>query len=328
MFDLYKNLFYIIVKTVFMKYNIDKFKKEVDRMISFREVTINDIEWIRECNSKSQIRGSEYAAGTLFLWSCAYNIKIAEVDGMCCIFNDFDTNKRYVYPFGEGDKKGVIEKLAGDARERGVRFALYGVTENSKVELEEMFPGRFEFGDRREDWDYIYSVEKLTTLSGRKLHGKRNHIARFKDNEDWQFEIISEENFEECLAMNRVWCDLYGPSKDETIDKEKCAVKKAFDNYRELGLMGGLLRLNGKVIAYTLGEQVTEDTFLIHFEKAFADIQGAYPMINQQFVLNCLQNYKFVNREEDMGDEGLRKAKLSYYPEILLEKFVAYDKGE
>jgi len=300
-------------------------------MIDFREVTLDDIEWIRECNRESRIMGSEYAGGTLFLWASAYHIKVADVGGMCCIMNDFDINKRYVYPFGKGDIRAVIDALIEDARERGIAFALYGVTESSKAELEEMFPGRFEFGDRREEWDYIYSVEKLTTLSGRKLHGKRNHIARFKDNEDWQFEIISEENFEECLAMNRAWCDLYGSGKDETINHEECAVKKAFYNYRALGLTGGLLRLNGKVIAYTLGEALTEDTFLIHFEKAFADIQGAYPMINQQFVSSCLQDYKFVNREEDMGDEGLRKAKLSYYPEILLEKFVAFDicdKGE
>lgn len=300
-------------------------------MIDFREVTLDDIEWIRECNRKSKIIGSEYAAGTLFLWASAYHIKVADVGGMCCVLDDFDTDKRYVFPFGEGDKKAVIEELIKDAKERGIRFDLYGVTESSKKELERMFPERFEFGDRRADWDYVYSVEKMTSLSGRKLHGKRNHIARFKDNENWQFEMISENNFDECLAMNKEWCDLYGAGKNDTIDKEKCAVKKAFDNYRALGLVGGLLRLDGRVIAYTLGEPLTEDVFLIHFEKAFADIQGAYPMINQQFVQNCLQDYKFVNREEDMGDEGLRKAKMSYYPEILLEKFVAfdvYDKGE
>ncbi len=292
-------------------------------MIPFREVTLEDVEWIRECNKESKILGSEYAAGTLFLWSCSYRIKVANVGGMCCIMNDFDTNKRYVYPFGNGDKKAVIEALIEDAKERGAEFGLYGVTSSSRSELEELFPGRFEYYDRREDWDYVYSVEKLTTLAGRKLHGKRNHIARFKDNEDWKFEIISEENFEECLDMNRTWCDLYEQNKDANIDPEKCAVKRAFDNYRELGLTGGLLRLNGKVIAYTLGEPVTDEAFVIHFEKAFADIQGAYPMINQQFVENCLQDYKYVNREEDMGNEGLRKAKMSYDPEILLEKFVA-----
>ncbi|MBQ9765151.1 MAG: DUF2156 domain-containing protein [Lachnospiraceae bacterium] len=293
-------------------------------MIPFREVTIDDIEWIRECNRESGIIGSEYSAGTLFLWSCSYNIKIANVGGMCCILNDFDVNKRYVYPFGNGDKKAVIEALIEDAKDRGIRFALYGVSSSSKDELEELFPGRFEFGDRREDWDYIYSVDKLTNLAGRKLHGKRNHIARFKDNENWQFEIISEENFEECLAMNKKWCELYEKDKSDSINSEKCAVSKAFENYRRLGLEGGLLRLDGNVIAYTLGEKLTDEVFLVHFEKAFGDIQGAYPMINQQFVSNCLQDYKYVNREEDMGNEGLRKAKLSYDPDILLEKFVAF----
>lgn len=292
-------------------------------MIPFRKVTDEDIEWIRKCNKESGYIGSEYAAGTLLLWCCAYHIKIAEVGGMCCTINDFDDMRKYVYPFGNGDKKAVITALMEDAKERGVPFRLYGITTPCRDELEGMFPDTFVYEDRREDWDYIYTTQKLTELSGSKLHGKRNHIARFKDNENWQFEIISEENFDECMAMNEEWCRLYAGGKSAGVGKEECAVKTAFEHYRKLGLVGGLLRLDGKVVAYTLGEELTDEVFVVHFEKAYAEIQGAYPMINQQFAANCCQKYQYINREEDMGEEGLRKAKLSYIPDILLEKFVA-----
>ncbi len=111
------------------------------------------------------------------------------------------------------------------------------------------------------------------------------------------------------------------------MQEEYDVVKEALMCFEELGLTGGLLRKDGEVIAFTLGEPLSDDTFVVHFEKAFPEIQGAYTMINQQFVLAECQNYKYINREEDTGDEGLRKAKLSYHPVILLSKYTACQRG-
>lgn len=164
----------------------------------------------------------------------------------------------------------------------------------------------------------------MASLSGKKYHGKRNHITNFKkNNPNWKFEIISRENIDECIALHTRWINDKDPD-DEDYSFEFEAVLTAFEHYEELGFVGGLIRVDGEVIAYTLGEaQMNKKCFVSHIEKAPADVQGAYPIICQEFTKNCLMDFEFVNREEDLGIEGLRRAKQSYYPEILLKKWVA-----
>ncbi len=187
--------------------------------------------------------------------------------------------------------------------------------------LEALYPGRFQVAYDRDLADYVYESERLLTLSGKKLHAKRNHINKFKETyPDWQYESITEENTGECLEMAQAWRVLNGCDEDENKHAEFCVTLNALKLRRELGLKGGLLRADGRVVAFTLGEAVGDDTFVVHIEKAYADVQGAYPMINQQFVAHEGAAYRYINREEDTGAEGLRKAKLSYYPDRMLEK--------
>ena len=198
---------------------------------------------------------------------------------------------------------------------------MYCVTEENFAQLEEWYPGQFQIEYDRDSADYVYESEKLATLSGKKLHGKRNHINKFKQvNEDWSYEKITKENIEECFQMALQWRIENGCEADEEKNAEMCVTLNSLRLYEELELTGGLLRVNGKVAAFTLGEEVSDDTFVVHIEKAFAEIQGAYPMINQQFVEHECMKYKYINREEDTGAEGLRKAKLSYRPVFLVEK--------
>ena len=163
----------------------------------------------------------------------------------------------------------------------------------------------------------------MISLSGKKLHGKRNHINKFKENNpNWRYEPLSQENVSACVKMAEEWreknlCDEKGEKHTEF-----CVTLRALDEYEQLGLKGGVLRIEDRVVAFTLGEELNRETFVVHIEKAMADIQGAYPMINQQFLVHEASQYKYVNREEDMGEEGLRKAKLSYYPVFLQEKGV------
>ena len=293
-------------------------------MLNFKPITLEDRPWIEERLKAFQSRGCEYSFGNIFIWQKPNDIVFADVLGFYCLKSGTEDQVIYTYPAGSGDVKPVIEALIKDAEERGIPFRLRAVTEEKKEELERLFPQKFEFIDQRGESDYIYTTEKLSTLSGKKLHGKRNHIARFKDNPNWQYEDITRENLEECRQMSIAWCEVNDCFHGDTeLKHEICAVKEAFQYYFELGLVGGALRLDGKIIAFTMGEPLNDDTFVVHIEKAFADIQGAYPMINQQFVLRNCQNFQYVNREEDMGDEGLRKAKMSYRPDILLTKYHA-----
>ena len=166
----------------------------------------------------------------------------------------------------------------------------------------------------------------MAYLKGKKYHGKRNHITNFKkNNPNWSFEVLNRDNIQECIALHTEWIKNHEDDADYSFEFE--AVLTAFENYEELGFLGGLIRVDGKVIAYTMGERHSDRLFVTHFEKAPAEIQGAYPIINQEFTKNCLMEYEYVNREEDLGIEGLRKAKQSYYPEIRLEKCVATYNG-
>ena len=155
------------------------------------------------------------------------------------------------------------------------------------------------------------------------MHGKRNHIARFQDEDDWCYEELNDSNIEECRNMTYTWIKMRAEKWNEEMELEMSVLHEAFDHRKELGLVGGIIRKAGQIVAFSIGEPLNSDTYVVHFEKAFPDMQGAYPMINQQFVLHACEDYTYVNREEDTGDPGLRKAKMSYYPEILLKKYVA-----
>lgn len=216
-----------------------------------------------------------------------------------------------------------------DCKEKKIPFVLHGVTHEMEEEFREIFGDIYEIEYDRDISEYIYDREKLATLSGKKLHGKRNHINRFKENHEWSYEPLSDENQLEVLAMLMEWkmqnCD---PEDIEKHD-EICVSKNCVINYKELGLVGGVLRAEGKVVGFSIGERASnEDTFIVHIEKAFADIQGAYPMINQQFVIHEMEGFKYVNREDDAGEEGLRKSKLSYRPVFMVDKGVLRLKSE
>ena len=189
--------------------------------------------------------------------------------------------------------------------------------------MEEQFPNQFKFSTSQAEWDYVYSVEALGTLAGSKYHGKRNHIARFKDNEAWRYEPLTKENALACKHMSDHWYHAQLNLGNVSVYKEKPGLNYMLDHFEELGLKGGVLFVGDEVVAFTIGEPMSEDTFHVHIEKAYSEVQGAYPMINQQFVLHEMQDFKYINREEDDGVEGLRRAKESYRPVEMIKKYVA-----
>lgn len=189
------------------------------------------------------------------------------------------------------------------------------------MQMETWYPGQFQIEYLRDEADYVYEMEKLSTLAGKKLHGKRNHINKFKTlYPDWNYEPITSENVEECFQMALEWRNENGCEEDLEKNAEMCVTLNFLRLFKELGMKGGLIRVDKKVVAFCVGEPVCKDTFVVHVEKAFAEVEGAYPMINQQFVQHECTDYLYVNREEDTGAEGLRKAKLSYHPAFLVEK--------
>lgn len=292
----------------------------------FKKVEISDRDWILKILEKSPCPSLEYNFTTLFLWQKIYNILVAEHNGFLLSVSGKD-KKSFLFPAGMGDIKSEIDFLIEYAKNEGFPVRFHSLSPENKEFLEKNYPEKFVFFEDRDSGDYVYLKESLKNLTGKKLASKRNHINRFLENyPEWVYEPITDENINEAMAMHNSWCEASGCDEEEGLQEETCAVRRAFKYYKELGLSGGLIRTRDGVCAFSMGDKLDENTFLVHIEKAYSEIQGAYPMINKQFVINNCEDFEFINREEDTGDEGLRRAKLSYQPVKIVKKFYAIEK--
>lgn len=296
-------------------------------MLDFKIPGVNDRSWVAPILEKSGCIGADCAFGTMYIWQDAYNIKI-------CRYKDFilktigkEDELSYSFPIGFGNTKEALEILMQDAKDRNIDFKMIGLAESAVEFLEKEMPGCFLFEERRDLADYIYNTEDLALLKGKKYHSKRNHISKFERSYPFKYENISENNIEDCRRFCDRWFKENKDQKDSSIDMEKIALEKTFNNFNDLGFLGGFIKSDDEIIALEIGEKINDDVFLVHFEKALLSYTGSYTMINREFSARELENYKFANREEDMGIEGLRKAKLSYHPSLLLKKFVAVQRG-
>lgn len=293
-------------------------------MIPYKKITLADRDWMLKKLRQSGLRGSEYCFTNQFLWGNLIGMKAAEVEGcLCTAYRVEGQTAAHDFPTGEGDKATAINAVLEDDRQQGRQTVFRGVPEDEKAWMESTFPGLFSYEEKRDEWDYLYSVEELAYLQGRKFHGKRNHIARFKDQGNWEYCPLEETLLEPCGRMYERWLEQNSDRLDASAVKEKTVVEGCLSHFKELKLQGGVLFREGSVVGFCIGSVLTKDTFIVHIEKAYTDIQGAYPMLNQQFVLHNMEGFRYVNREDDLGIEGLRRAKLSYHPELLLKKYTA-----
>lgn len=301
-------------------------------MIHFKSPLPTDRDWVNACLQRANERGCEYNFNNLIAWQ-------GEYQQICAQAGDFFVERlcgglgcSYLFPVGGTNLRGVIDLLTQDAEELGQPLRLICVTPTHIQELEALFPGEFEYTADRFGFDYLYEIDRLVDLGGKKLHAKRNHINRFvQEHPDWVFEEITPETLPECLAMDEQWQQLNrGYDGDESLGAEGIALRLAVKYYWDLGLDGGLIRANGQIVAFSIGSPLLGDTYDVQFEKAFSAVQGSYSMINREFARCIHQKYphiRYLNREDDMGVEGLRKAKESYYPDLMVEKHSAIRKG-
>lgn len=296
-------------------------------MLSFKKIEITDKEKIEQYTKQKNYFMCEHCFADLFIWRNHYNTQFCIQDGFLFIKMQSvpDNTHMYLAPIGSGDLKAAIELIENDAKEKNIDFIMISVPEELKETIEEFFPDKFTFNEERDNADYIYLAEDLISLKGKKLHAKRNYINRFKNTYDglWEYENLTCENAREMFNYQLKWCELNECNEQDSFLGETCAIAQALNNFKELELRGGLLRLNNEIIAFTLGSKSHDDMFVVHIEKADYTIPGAYQMINQQFVQQNCNDVMYVDREEDLGIEGLRKAKLSYYPHKLGVNFSA-----
>jgi len=292
-------------------------------MLEFRKITMADRELMTKLFAVNDFRSAEYSFANAFNWSEIFHIEVAFVDNFMLIRAGAE-RKSYLYPVGFGDLKTAVQWLKTDAAVLQQPFVMHAILPESKLILEQLFPNEFQFTANRDVLDYVYHVEDLINLTGKKYQPKRNHISRFKKNYDWIYEDITTDNLLECIAMNEEWCRVYGCLENYSLRSETCVARCALTHFFDENLLGGLLRVDGQIAAYTVGERINSDTLIVHIEKAFSEkYLGVYQVINQEFVRRHAVGLRYVNREDDAGNEGLRKAKLSYHPAFLLEKYLA-----
>lgn len=291
-------------------------------MLQFNDLGLADREWLSPMLSATGRMGSEYAFGTLFLWRDTFFAKVCPA-GHCTFFSYGEKYHTYKSPVSNDNFIEIMQALLADAKERQIPFRMWGATQEEVKLLETAFPGRFRFEADRNNADYIYKAEDLISLSGRKFHGKRNHIAQFDRSYDWSYEDLSPENLEDCRTVARLWNEEHEQAGN---DGETLAMARALEHFESLRLDGGMIRIEGKPVAFTVGEEINPKTYLIHFEKALDGYEGLYAAINHEYAKRNLGSYEYINREEDMGIEGLRRAKLSYKPAFLLDKYYVSEK--
>lgn len=290
-------------------------------MIPFDKLNLNQKEPLNRYLLKADKQSCEYSFANLFLWG---RKKVAEQDGFLLLESQFDRKNVYIFPVGTGDLKTALDALIHDAQMRGICCCLAALTEEECRLVEQLYPGKFCFYCDRDSYDYVYAIDDLADLKGRKFQKKRNHLNRFRQ-EHPEAEILplDERTRVAAFQLAEQWYhDHCAADPDHDHHLEHDALHRAFAFYPQLGMEGVVLMEKGKILAFAMGSRLNHDTFDIHFEKAL-DIDGAYAAINQGFASYLREKYpdvKWLNREDDMGIAGLRKAKLSYCPHHMVEK--------
>ncbi len=299
-------------------------------MINFKPIAVEDKSLYEQHLHASPPRGCEFSFINVFLWG---NQNFAIVEGCLVLLSHFGEVAVYSYPIGNGDKKAAVSAIIADSKVRGIPCRINGMTPDEKEWLQAQFPDLFEFITTENSYDYVYDINALAELRGKKYHGKRNHINRFLENHPvYTVEPINGINIKAVRDMAEDWflnreCQM--PESNFTM--ERAALDKLFSSFEKLEAEGLLLKNGENILAFTVGSRFYNDIFDIHFEKARWDADGAYPLINNEFakyIRNKFSEVCYLDREEDMGLPGLRQAKQSYHPIYRVEKWRASLKGE
>lgn len=295
-------------------------------MIDFQKLDITRKDEYCACLRHGAHRGSGYSFANLYMWGRQL---AAPMDGQLALFSHFSGHSFYPFPAGSGDIKGVLDAIIADAQERGIPCRISGMSAQDRELLEQLYPGQFCFHCDRDGFDYVYDINDLADLRGRKYQQKRNHLHRFEESyPGFYVKPLDSSTLGVCRNMTDNWYYLRAmENPHEDLQMERTALQRAFRHYQELGMEGLVLYAGGQVAAMTMASFLSEDTMDVHFEKAMTDIPGAYAAINREFARYIRAKYpqvQYLNREDDVGSAGLRKAKLSYHPHHMVEKSWAH----
>lgn len=288
-----------------------------------------DEDWINSCIAVSGTMASDASFANIYLLRNKYSTKISRYkDFIIRKYSGKGARCGYTFPLGKGDVAKALAEIEKDAKECGERLQFAFVTEEQKEVLENAMPARFCYSSDAGDSDYIYLRSELASLSGKAFHKKKNHFSKFvRTYPDYKYYEIGACNIYYAQKVADAWYYEHLQDEDASQLAEYKAIKEALENFEELGLIGGIIYVNDSPCAMTIASKINENTVDVHFEKAVGEyaLNGGYAAINKLFS-EKLDGVTWLNREEDIGIEGLRKAKLSYRPKIMLKKYSAVEK--
>ncbi|MEW6185592.1 MAG: phosphatidylglycerol lysyltransferase domain-containing protein [Thermodesulfobacteriota bacterium] len=263
---------------------------------------------------------SEMTFTNLFMWRCYYQFQVdVDRDFLTLLAHPAGTNPYFFPPLGNGDPDHWLADCLEYFRERGIKPRFERFPE-SLIKTLPFFP-ELEFIPDRDNSDYVYPVKNMIRLSGNKYHTPKNHLNRFTKRHVWDYQPLTPDLIKDCLGVQEEWCRLKQCLDSHSLINEHQAILEALTHFGLLSYKGGVIRVQGKVEAFTLGELLNPETVVIHIEKTNPELPGLNPLLQQQFLLHEWSHLPYVNREQDMGLEGLRKSKLSYHPEFLVDKY-------
>ena len=298
-------------------------RRIITTIVTFHPLTLSDREAMQAVTLPSGRRNCNYTFANLVGWQFWYYTEVCVLEKAVVLRYTFDGQRAYMVCTSEALSLELIEALLDDSNGD---LTLIGL-EDSQVEQLSTLNSKLSTNVEplRDQYDYIYRRTDLATLHGRHLDAKRNHIHRFRaEHPDFEYRPLTTESFDECRRLTEIWQeeknqnDNENENRNETINAELRVMDTIFSNWDALGMIGGSIFVDGRMVAFTYGSAVTTDTFDVCVEKADRHVEGAFAIINQQFAEHLPEQYVYLNREEDMGIPGLRQAKLSYHPEILL----------
>ena len=294
----------------------------------FKDIDMESRELLNPYFDLVDYEACEYCFNTLYMWQHLYKTGYYIGDGFAVIVAEYEGNTFSILPLAKKEDMPRVIKFVIDYFEKEQKKIYFrGITKEVVDYLKENYPDKFDYTEERDLFDYVYDGDSMRELKGRKNVKKRNHINYFLKEYEGRFEyrLLDENDFDACLKLVEEWTSNKEENVqvDEEMEEELIGIKKLFNSFpviKDKLKIAGIF-IDGKLEAFTMGEYLNPNMALIHIEKANPSIRGLYPYINQQFLVNEFSDVEFVNREEDLGIEGLRKAKLSYHPVKFVEKY-------
>lgn len=293
--------------------------------MQFLPINIYSKDIVNSFFNMQRIEASDMLFGNLYIWHFSRDISYAILND-CLVIKTKFPNEKYpfiFYPLGLGDRQKTIKDVMDYFLSNNMKFAIRSLEPHQKYELEKNMPNIFDISPNRDRFDYIYNVSDLINLNGRKLHSKKNHLNKFLNlYPNFVYERIDSSNAIDVFESYVEWFNK-NPNITDGLRNEFVGIESTLRNFNLLDMKGGVIKIDNKIAAFTLGEQINSNSVVIHIEKANTFYEGIYQAINQQFLCNEWNEMEFVNREEDLGIEGLRRAKMTYNPIRFVEKFEA-----